>query len=457
MTQYFQGDLFHTPVYGQLDYVSQALITVDDNGKIDQVYRQEDPAYSEMVKQAQESTDFVRLEAGQYFLPGLVDLHIHAPQWPQAGIALDEPLNVWLDECTFPLEAKYADLDFARAVYTDLVQQLLARGTTTGLYFASAHLESSYELAKICAQAGQRGLVGKVVMDDPEANPDFYRDASTDQALKDTETFIQKVRQLGKDYKQGVYPVVTPRFVPSCTDDALAGLGELAQKYQAHVQSHCSEGQWEHDFVMERFQGKRDTEVLRDFGLLGPKSVMAHCNFLNEADGKIFQETGTGIGHCPYSNAYFANAVLPVKRLKAQGVNIGLGTDISGGFSPSLYENIRQAVVSSRILEDGVDTQVGPDERGVSDSRISLVEAFYLATKGGGESLDLPLGSIESGQACDLQLVDTKVANNILPDFGVFNDPREIFERIIYLVTPENIRKVWVQGDLVVDKEIFSK
>ena len=74
---------------------------------------------------------------------------------------------------------------------------------------------------------------------------------------------------------------MTPRFVPSCTDEGLAGLGQLAQKYDVHVQSHCSEGQWEHDHVLERF-GKTDTEVLRDFGLLGEKAVMAHCNFIDE-------------------------------------------------------------------------------------------------------------------------------------------------------------------------------
>lgn len=133
------------------------------------------------------------------FLPGFVDLHVHAPQWPQAGIALDEPLNVWLDECTFPLEAKYADPAFAKAVYQDLVAQLLARGTTTVLYFATIHLEASLQLAKICAALGQRGLVGKVVMDDPQANPAFLSGRINRRGISGYRTFYSRSTSNRKD------------------------------------------------------------------------------------------------------------------------------------------------------------------------------------------------------------------------------------------------------------------
>jgi guanine deaminase len=364
---------------------------------------------------------------------------------------LDEPLNKWLDECTFPLEAKYQDKEFAQNVYQDLVTNLLARGTTTVLYFATVHLEASLALARICAEQGQRGLVGKVVMDHPEMNPEFYRDASTQQALSDTEAFIVAVKELSKEVTQGIYPVVTPRFVPSCTDEGLAGLGKLAEKYNVHIQSHCSEGQWEHDHVKERF-GKTDTEVLRDFGLLTEKSVMAHCNFVDEKDGEIFVKTGTAVAHCPISNAYFANGVIPIKRLKEQGVEIGLGTDISGGFSPSLWDNIKQAVMSSRMLEDGVDVTRTPDTRGVADSRISVIEAFSLATQGGGEALSLPIGVIEKGYACDLQVVDMNATGASLSGFGVFNEPADQLQKLLYLATPTNIKQVWVQGKLVHEK-----
>ncbi|AMB99985.1 guanine deaminase [Aerococcus urinaehominis] len=442
--QAIKGSYFSCPSYGQVDYHEDALIELDDQGVIQAIVNQDDPAYPDRVDHYRSQQNLVELTADQYLLPGFIDTHIHAPQWPQAGIALDRPLTEWLDQHTFPLEAKYADLDFAKRVYNDLVDQLLAHGTTTALYFATIHKEASLALAKICAEKGQRGLVGKVVMDDPAGNPDYYRDASTDQALADTEDFILAVRDLAKDVPQGVYPVVTPRFAPSCTDEALAGLGELAAKYNCHVQSHCSEGQWEHDFTKERF-GKTDTEALADFGLFGPKSVMAHSNFINDDDAKIFCDHQTAVAHCPISNVYFANSVIPIRHLKDLGVQIGLGSDISGGFSPSLYDNIKQAVMSSRQLEEGVDTRLDQDDRGVANSRIGLNEAFYLATAGGGEALDLPIGQIAPGFAGDLQVVSTSK----LPNFDIFSEPEHILQRILYLSNKEDIKAVYCQGRLV--------
>jgi guanine deaminase len=127
---------------------------------------------------------------------------------------------VWLHKYTFPLEARYADLDFARQAYETLVTDLLATGTTTALYFATIHREASQLLADICIEKGQRALVGKVVMDDPAACPDDYRDRSTATALADTRALIDYVRGMEGDGR--VMPVVTPRFIPSCTDEALA-------------------------------------------------------------------------------------------------------------------------------------------------------------------------------------------------------------------------------------------
>ena len=138
----------------------------------------------------------------------------------------------------------------------------------------------------------------------------------TSTALADTEEFIIAVKELAKTTKQGVYPVVTPRFIPSRTDEGLKGLGELATKYDTYVQSHC-ESDWAHGYVKDRFQ-KNDAFALHDFGLLRDKSVMAHCNFLDDQDAELFADTGTAIAHCPISNAYFANSVIPVARFHAK-------------------------------------------------------------------------------------------------------------------------------------------
>lgn len=443
--QLFQGTAFSSQSSKEIQILKDYLFAINAEGMIEKVVAPVDAEYHPLLEAYQGKSNFHRLAEGQYLLPGFIDLHVHAPQWAQSGTALDIPLYDWLNMYTFPLESKFADLDFAEKVYDDLVSTLLANGTTTVLYFATVHKEASLLLAELCAKKGQRGLVGKVVMDDPAQNPEYYRDADTHSALVDTEEFILAVRELAKTVKQGVYPVVTPRFIPSCTNEALEGLGKLAAKYDAYVQSHCSESDWAHGYVRDRFD-KNDAFALHDFGLLREKSVMAHCNFLDEPDADLFAETGTAIAHCPVSNAYFANSVIPVAHFHAKGIDIGLGTDISGGFSPSLFDNVRQAVISSRMLEDGVDPSLPAHERGVPDSRITIDEAFYLATAGGGESLSLPIGRLQQNYAWDVQIIDTKLPSAKLPIFDENEDLHGIFEKIMYLARPENIREVWVQG-----------
>lgn len=437
----FRGTAFSCDADDRVQALVDHLFVVED-GFITAVLPADDPAAAEAVGDA----EAVSTQSGQYWLPGFVDLHVHAPQWAQAGTALDLPLADWLRQHTFPLEARFADVDFARRVYASLVAELLARGTTTALYFATVHPTSSLELVLACAAAGQRGLVGKVVMDGPD-NPDFYKDADASAAVADTGWFIRRVQELRAATGAEVYPVITPRFIPSCTDEALAGLGALARDLGVHVQSHCAESDWESSHVRER-TGRSDSAALDGFGLLGERSVLAHCVHLDDDDVALFASTGTAVAHCPLSNAFFGDAVAPVRRYARAGVDVGLGTDISGGFDPSLWSAIRQTVTSSRMLESGVDAAQPPAARGVPDSRVTFEQAFALATAGGGRSLSLPIGRLAEGYAWDAQLIDV-VGHRPLPIFDD-DEPERILERIITLATPANIRAVWVQGRKVV-------
>ncbi|KAF2068779.1 hypothetical protein CYY_009895 [Polysphondylium violaceum] len=410
--------------------------------------------YQEVLKEYREKGKCKELSGDQVILPGFIDLHIHAPQFAQLGTALDIPLYDWLNKYTFPLESKFSDENFARQVYQDLVSQLISNGTTTALYFATIHKSTSCLLAEICEKKGQRALVGKVVMDDVNQNPEYYRDSSTDQAINDTEEFIQKLLAIGSKSHQGIYPVITPRFIPSCTDEALSRLGQLAKKYNLYIQSHCSESDWEHQFVLDRFKIS-DTQALDSFGLLSNKSIMAHCGHLSDGDMDLFHKRGAAVSHCPLSNSFFGNAVTPIRKLIEKQVNIGLGTDISGGYSSSIYDNIKQSVISSRMLEDGTNKDLLPNVRGVPNSRITLSQAFYLATAGGGESLSLPIGRLEINYAFDCQIIDTTL--NYLSQSSYFgkeeSNYENLFQRIMYLSKPNNISEVWIQGKLVFNKK----
>ncbi|MBA1394419.1 guanine deaminase, partial [Lactobacillus sp. XV13L] len=192
-------------------------------------------------------------------------------------------LNVY----TFPLESKFQSSDFAKKVYENLVQELLAQGTTTALYFGSVHNAGNLELVKACLKYQQRGFVGKVVMDNPQQTPANYRDESAAQALTDTKTFINSVYELNKKARIAVTPVITPRFLPSCTSEALAGLGRLARQYNLPIQSHCSESDWENGYAIQQYH-QRDTAVLDHYSLLTNKAIMPHGKILTEADLELF-------------------------------------------------------------------------------------------------------------------------------------------------------------------------
>jgi len=442
----FLGTLLHTPRRGELEML-HALVVAAADGTIEAVHEAGTPAAAREAQRFTAAGQLVSLTPGQFLLPGLVDLHIHAPQWPQLGKALDLPLEEWLQIHTFPLESRYADTDYARAVYESLVDALLANGTTTATYFATVHLPATRALAEICHRRGQRAFVGRVAMDEASQCPDYYRDPSAAVAESETRAFIDYVRALPGNESKRVQPVITPRFIPSCTDELLRRLGALAQQTGCHVQTHCSESDWEHGYVLQRC-GKSDAAALDAFGLLSRHTLLAHGNFVSEADLDVIRARGAGIAHCPLSNVYFSDAVFPLRKVLQHGVNVGLGTDIAGGASPSILDNARHAVIASRMLESGVDPDETRAQRRRPDSRIDAATAFWLATAGGAQTLDIPVGVFRPGFQLDALLIEANVPGGNLRIDAV-DSAADILQKIIYHASRANIRAVWVANRLV--------
>ncbi|MFN3273385.1 MAG: amidohydrolase family protein [Paracoccus sp. (in: a-proteobacteria)] len=425
------ADAMHAPVRGQVAYLPDIAITVDAAGYITAV-GQDIPA------------DAIRLPQGCLLMPGLVDLHVHAPQFPQLGTALDVPLEDWLQTYTFPLEARYSDEDFAAGTYAALIAHMLACGTTTALHFATVHLPATQILVDTCLAQGQRALVGKVAMDHPDTCPGYYRDADAATAIAQTRALIDYVRNHPANGAELVHPVITPRFIPACTDDCLHGLGQLAAQTNTRIQTHVSESDWEHAHVRQR-TGKSDTEALDHFGLLRPHTVLAHANFLSPGDMTLIAERKAGISHCPWSNIYFANAVFPLREALDRGVRVGLGTDISGGPIGTVWEAARMSIAASRLLEGGVDPDIPAEKRGRPDSRIDTATAFHLATRGGAEALGLEVGAFEVGMKFDAIAIDPHAPlGQIAPHAS--DSPQSLLEKVIYGATKANIAAVWTDG-----------
>lgn len=430
-----RAHLMQTPTRHELSS-EQVLVAVDDDGLIVDV----------AMAGPDEVVDVdVDLGPDVVLMPGLVDSHLHAPQWPQLGTGLDLPLEEWLFEYTFPLEQRLTDPAFASEVWPAMVATLLAHGTTTVAYYATVSVETTTMLAETCAELGQRALVGRVAMDHPAGTPDWYRDADAAAGLAASRRSVEEIRAVGSPL---VEPIITPRFAPACTDDLLAGLGALAAETGALVQTHCSESDWEHGYAFERF-GCSDTDALASFDLIRDHTVLAHGDHLGDRDLDLLRAAGAGVAHCPLSNSYFGNAVLPARKLLDRGVRIGLGSDVAGGAQPGLLPQAAHAVTVSRMLEDGVDPAASSEHRGVPGSRITTLDAFWMGTMGGADLLGLPVGLIEPGRRFDAIAVDVARPGSPLQRWGGLDDDQRLFEKIVRLATPADITRVWVDGHQV--------
>lgn len=414
-----RATIVQTPGPERLEVRRDHVVVLRDDGRIDEVRPHGDD----------ERVDEV-LDDDVVLIPGLIDTHVHAPQWPQLGTGLDLPLERWLFEYTFPLEARYADEAFARAVWNRMVPGLLTHGTTTAVYYGSIHEEATLALAEACVGFGQRAFVGRVAMDHPDGTPDWYRDTDATAAVEASARSVDAIRSV-PGAPGLVEPIITPRFVPACTDAALTGLGELAAATGVRVQTHCSESDWEHAYVLDRC-GTTDAHALDAAGLVRDHTVLAHATHLDDDDRRLLAARGAGVAHCPLSNVYFANRPFSARRALDAGVRVGLGTDVAGGPSPSLLGQCSHAVAASQRL---VDT-------GDASARIDTATAFWMATAGGADLLGIDAGVLAPGRHFDAVAVSI-AGLGVDPDL---DDDARVFEKLVRLAGPADVRRVWVGG-----------
>lgn len=362
-------------------------------------------------------------------IPGFVDTHAHAPQFCNRGLGMDKELLPWLETYTFPEEAKFSDLDYAKTVYSAFVNELWRYGTTRSILFGTIHKESTLLLMRLLSEAGLSAFVGKVNMD--RNSPDYLIE-DTDQSLHDTRVWLEEARQFGPL----VRPIVTPRFVPSCTSRLMSGLGDLAVEYNVPIQSHLSENHGEIEWVHSLHPDSSSyTDVYCEHRLMGTvPTVMAHCIHLSDEEMERMHETKTMVAHCPYSNVNLSSGIAPIRKLLNHGISIALGSDISGGHDISMAKVLTEAVGLSKMKWAEVDA---------SYASLTLPEAFYMATKGGGQFFG-DVGSFETGYEFDALVID---------DHELF-DPNERsieerLERWLYIGDDRHIVGRYVAGKLL--------
>ena len=365
---------------------------------------------------------------GKLIIPGMTDLHVHAPQFSFRGLGMDLELLDWLNTYTFPEESKYEDLSYAETAYESFVSRLARSTTTRACIFATLHLPATLLLMQKLEDAGLSTYVGKVNMN--RNCPGYLREISTNQAIRDTERWVVQSRERFSHTK----PILTPRFIPSCTDDLMYALARLRAKYDLPVQSHLSENLGEIEWVKElcprsKFYG----DAYDQFGMFGGgyPCIMAHCVHSNDAEQELMLRRGVYIAHSPESNMNLASGVAPVNQFIDRGLHVGLATDIAGGSHESMLRAMMHAIQASKLRWRLLDQSVKP---------LSFERAFYLATMGGGQFFG-KVGSFLDGYELDAVVLDDAGLEHPQP-----LSARARLERMVYLADERNIAAKFVSG-----------
>lgn len=412
-----KGHIVFTPRLGEFSINENSYIVIEKN-VVKGVFKELPSEYS-----SPKVVDY----GDKLIIPGFVDLHLHASQFANVGLGVDKELLDWLNVYTFPEEAKFKDLDFAKKAYGKFVHELWKQGTTRSVIFATIHDEATVLLMDMLDKAGLGSFVGKLNMD--RNSPDFYIE-STEQSLKDTEEFIKST----KDKYSLVKPIITPRFVPSCSLGLMKGLGELANKYDVHIQSHLSENRKEIELVKELYpEFSSYSAVYEKAGLFGGDhpTVMAHCVWNTEEEMELMAKNNIIVAHSPYSNANVSSGIAPIREFISKGISVGLASDVSGGHKLAMPSVMVLAAQMANLRWVHIDDKYEP---------FTMAEIFFLATKGGGEFFG-KVGSFEEGYEFDALVIDDSSLEDV--------NPRSIEERVqkyIYLGDERNIVDRYVAG-----------
>lgn len=367
-------------------------------------------------------------------IPAMNDMHVHAGQYRNQGISMDMELLEWLNSYTFPEEAKYCDTRYARRMYSRFVHDLWRYGTMRTATFATTHLESTQLLMELFRESGMGALVGKVNMD---RNAIDALHESVEEAVSSNEALITE----WNDPDGLVKPIITPRFIPSCSSAMLRACGEQAQKYQVPVQSHLSENLSEIALVRElepesRFYG----DAYDRYGLFGQTpTIMAHCVFSAGEELELMSRRNVMVAHCPTSNVNLKTGIAPVRAFLDKGIKVGLGSDISGGHDLSIMRVMVYAIQMSKIYNQKY-----------KDNRfLTLSEAFWIATKSAGSFFGR-VGSFEPGYEFDALVIDDSDLNH--SDYTV---PQRL-ERFIYLGDDRHIAVRFCRGQEIPEPRILD-
>ncbi len=368
-------------------------------------------------------------------LPGMVDLHAHLPQLPNAGLGAGLDLLTWLDRYVFPLERGF-DAATAERIAPLAWQAFAAAGTTTALVYGAVYEASLDATFRAAEEHGIRAIVGKVMMDRNTYDPTIDPNVILDQSLAETARLIERWHGACDDRLRYA---VTPRFAVSCSADMLRESASLAATTGAYWQTHLSEDRGEIAEVARLFPEAIDyVDVYDRAGGLGARTVLAHAVHLSVRELDRLVATGTRVAHCPVSNLFLASGVMPLGRYAEVGLGVGLGSDVAGGPDLSIFMVMRVGFYAQNAR------RVAGTETGAI---LTPLDWLRLGSLDGARALGLDdtIGSLEAGKEADLIAIDPSFVAPLVGQ-DADGDPADLASRLIFRSHPDMVRAAWVRG-----------
>jgi guanine deaminase len=426
----FVADPFYVPESGSVRYFRDGLLILKD-GKV-----QELGAYDDLrAKYAGISTIAY---SGLLIMPGFIDLHLHFPQTEMMA-AYGEQLLAWLETYTFPTEQKFKDKAYADSVATIFVDELLRNGTTTAVVLAAVYPESVDAFFEEAERRNLRMVAGKVMMD--RNAPDILTDTA-ETSYQESRDLIEKWHQRGR-----LLYAVTPRFAATSTDAQLRLAATLLEEFpDTYLHTHLSETVQEVAWVQTLFPNCNGyLDVYDQAGLVGDRSIFAHCVQLTDAEFQRLSEARSAIAFCPTSNLFLGSGLFKLNRAKSVDcpVKVGLATDIGAGTSFSLLQTANEAYKVTQLQQQ----------------TLSPFQALFLATLGGARALSLEdkIGNFEPGKEADFIVLDLRST-----PLMAFRNPEvmpttlpELAGRVFSLVIMGDdraIRATYIMGNLAYER-----
>lgn len=372
-------------------------------------------------------------------MPGMVDLHAHLPQLPNAGLGYGLDLLTWLDRYIFPLERRFDTEEGAERLAPAAFRAFAAAGTTTVLAYGAVYRASMDGAFRAAEAHGIRAILGKVMMDRITYDETIDPATILERSVRESAELIEQWH--GADGGRLGY-AVTPRFAVSCTADLLRESAALAARTGAWWQTHVSEDPGEIAEVARLFPEAKDyVDVYDRAGGLGARTILAHAVHLADRELARLVETDTRVAHCPASNLFLASGIMPLARYRAAGLRVGLGSDVAAGPDPSIFEVMQVGAYAQAALRT-----VAGERRPI----LQPLDWLRMGTLEGATALGLEdrIGSLEVGKEADLIAVDPRVT---APRRDLSYDPErvtpdEVMGRLIFRAHPDMVRGAWVRG-----------